>query len=169
MAMNQYINPALLAQVQERSNPLLNVPDDAKMARGGARRWAELVSITAVASSEVDKGRTEYLVNYRVSLASPNPANRGKGTRSRFLTNTAAPEGTGDFTMTMISLSNVMGLIRACVGEIDTTNGLDLGIFFDSQQSPLLGKEIIVTVTDKPDRDDPEIRRQELGSFKASN
>ena len=167
--MNMHISPALLAQVQERANPLLNVPDDAKMARGGARRWAELVVITGVSTGEVDKGRTEYLVNYRVSLASPNPANRGKSTRSRFLMNLKAPEGTGDNTMTMISLSNIISLLRAGVGEIDTANGVDLGPFFDSQDSPLLGKEMIVTVSDKPDRDDPDIRRQEIGSFKSSN
>jgi len=166
--MKLFIDPALLAKSQEQSNPLLNVPDDAKHGRNDSKRWAELVTITGVSTAPADKGRTECIVRFRVSLASPNPANRGKNTRSRYLLNTAAPEGTGDFTMTMISVSNIVQLIRAAVGEIDTTEGLDVEAYFDEQQSPLLNKDIICTVTDKPDRDDPTVRRQELGSFKAS-
>ena len=161
---NLFISPELLNKVQEHSNPLLNVPSDAKPGRGDSYRWAEVLTISAVSIGSADKGRTEVLVRFRVSMASPNVSNRGKSTRLRCLLNTAAAEGTGDHTMTIISLSNLRALVAAVAGEEAISEGLDLGMFF-SDGSPLLNQDVITTVTDKPDRDDPSIRRQELGRF----
>lgn len=162
--MNLFIDPKLLNKVQEQSNPLLNVPADAAPGRNRSFRWPELLTITEVHNAEVDKGRTELVVKYRVSLASPNAANRGKGHRGRYLINTAAPAGSGDETMTMISLSNVHNLIRAAVPGVDLTEGLDLEVFF-GPGSPLLNQDVVATMVDKPDRDDPNIRRQEVQRF----
>lgn len=163
--MSLFINPNLLQKVQEASNPLLNVPEEAKAGRGNTFRWTELVTITSVRQGPTDKGRQEVEVRFRVSLASENASNRGKSTRMRCLLNLQAAEGTGDFQMTIISLSNLRSLIRAAMPGFDVdTEGFDLETMFDVD-SPLLNQDVLVQITDKPDRDDPTIRRQELSRF----
>lgn len=162
--MNYFIDPSLLAKAAESNNNLLNVPDDAARGRGDTYRWSEPVTITRVEMGEDDKGRTAIRVNYRVSLMSNNVSNRGKSTSSRFLLRDKPTEGTGEYTMTIISLANIRSLVHAVVPSYDDAQGLDLEVFF-GEQSPLLNKEIVCQVTDKPDRDDPKVRRQELGRF----
>ena len=166
---NLFISPELLSKVQEHGNPLLNVPSDAKPGRGDSYRWAELLTITSVSIGDADKGRTEVNVRFRVSMASPNVSNRGKGTRLRCLLNTAATEGTGEHTMTIISLSNLRGIVAAVLGEEYVAQGLDLEALFSGDGSLLLNQDVIATVTDKPDRDDASIRRQELGRFTSAS
>lgn len=162
--MKYFIDPALLAKAQESTNNLLNVPEDAARGRGDTYRWTEPVTISRVEMGEDDKGRTFIKVGYRVSLMSNNVSNRGKSTSSRFLLRSDAPEGSGEYTMTIISLSNIRGLVHAVIPGYDDLQGLDLEVFF-GDNSPLLNKEIVAQVTDKPDRDDPKTRRQELGRF----
>lgn len=164
--MNLFIDPKLLNKVQEQNNPLLNVPGDAAPGRNRSFRWPELLTISQVHHADVEKGRVELVVKYRVSLASPNPQNRGKSTRSRYLINMAAPAGSGEETMTMISLGNVHALIRAACPDVDLSTGIDLEYFF-AEGSPLLNRDVVVTLVDKPDKDDPNIRRQEITRFTA--
>lgn len=162
---NFFINPDLLKKATESSNPLLNVPEDATAGRGNSYRWSELLTITSVSLQPADKGRIAVEVRYKVSLASPNAVNRGKSTRSRFLLNLTASDGTGDYTMTVISVANIKSLIRAVDPEADLDSGLDLAAYFTEGNSPLINQDLVATITDKPDRDDPSIRRQEITRF----
>lgn len=162
--MKLHINPDLLQKSTEQTSNLLIVPDDAAHGRNNTRRWAEIVTVSGVNMEDADKGRTSVEVKFRVSMTSPNAANRGKATRARFLLNPNASEGSGDYTMTMISLSNIQQLLKSAFPDLDLSTGLDMDTFF-GQSSPLLGMDVVATVVDKPDRDDPTVRRQELQRF----
>jgi hypothetical protein len=72
-----------------------------------------------------------------------------------------------DAFMSKITLSRLDALLRAIGFAFPAGDSVDYGRLFSDPDSPLLGREVNAVLTDKPDRNDPTIRRQEVGSFNA--
>lgn len=164
--MNHRINPDLLRASQEFAGGLLAVPPTHKAGRGDSKRWAERLVIDA-STVEDGESMTTLTIKFRVSPASADTVNLNRRTSGRFNFNFSAAEGTGQYIMTAISVARVKALLAA-VGSPVGEEGFSLEDFFgNTAASPVIGQEVNATVVDKPDRDDPAIRRQELTNFTA--
>lgn len=167
--INLFVSPKLAAAAQDSTSNLLTVPEEAATARGGARKWTERLQIMGATVEPIldndgkSTARSAYRIRFKVAALSPTP-NVGRNTSASYLVNFSAPEGSGDHTMTTISLGRVFSMLRACGYEINLSEGFDLSPFF-GQESPLRGLEVNAVLTDKLDRNDPTIRRQDIGQF----
>lgn len=165
--MSYHINPDLLKAAQEMSGGLLNIPPDAKLGRGDQKRWTERLIVEGSTLEPSDEGNGATVsVRFRVSPAGVGSVNLNRTTSAFFRFDFDAKEGSGRYIMTTIAMSRVMALLKACGVEIDTTMGFDLGEFFgEAATSPLVSHEVNGLFVNKPDRDDPNTRRQEITNF----
>lgn len=169
--MKLFVSPDLVKSAQEMSNPLLKIPEDAVTARNGGKRWAERLRIEEAVAEEVmdDKGvstgRVALRLRFKVSPGGSHSTNVNRTTRASYLVNLSASEGSGDRLMTDISLGRVNSLLRAA-GFSTPDEGYDLSEFF-CPASPLLNIEVNAVLMDRPDRHDPNIRRQDISNFTA--
>lgn len=160
------VSPDLIKEAQALNSPLLRVPDDAFLAKKDSKRWPERLQI---ANSRVEKvegtTRLAFVIGFKVSAESPTPINRGRNTRGYYLYNPKAKGEDKDAFMSRITLSRLDSLLRAAQVPIPTDEDFDIGELFSDPESPVLGREINAVITDRPDNQDPSIRRQEVGSF----
>lgn len=167
--MNLFVSPDLVKSAQEMSNPLLKVPDHAVSGRGDAKRWTERLVIQEASAEPVtnEKGevtdRVALRLRFKVAPTSTDRTNVNRSTRASYLINLKAVDGTGERIMTDISLGRVHGLLRALNYSIGEA-GFNLGDYF-CPASPLINAEVNAVVMDKPDRNNPSERRQDIGNF----
>lgn len=161
-----FISPELIKQAQELNNPLLKVPDDAFHGKKDTRRWPELLAIARTSCEKVEGSeRYAFIVGFKVSAESANPLNRGRNTRGYYLYNPKATGDDKDAFMSKITISRLDSLLRAVGFEFTSGESVDYGRLFSDPDSPLLGREVNAVISDRPDNQDPNIRRQEIGSF----
>jgi hypothetical protein len=164
--MRHTINPNLLKAAQEFSGGLLKVPDTAKAGRGGNFHWSERLVVESSEVKDGDNGMTTLMVNFRVSPASQDITNVNRRTNARMNFNWTATEGSGQAVMTAISVARVKALLEALGNTIDSSEGFTLEDYFGPEATVYLkGMEVNARLTDKPDRDDPTVRRQEITGF----
>ncbi len=160
------ISPDLIKAAQELNSPLLKVPDDAFLGKKDTKRWPERLQIARTSCEKVeDSERYAFIVGFKVSAESPTPLNRGRNTRGYYLYNPKAGSNDKDAFMSKITISRLDSLLRASGFDFPPGEPVDYGNLFSDPDSPLLGREINAVMTDKPDNNDPNIRRQEIGSF----
>lgn len=165
-----FVSPDLVKSAQEMNNPNLKVPDEAIPGRNNTLRWAERLRVEEASNEPIvenDKltGRVALRLRFKVSASGSSALNVNRTTKASYLVNLNAAEGTGDRLMTDISLSRVNALLRAA-GFAVPAEGFDLGEYF-CPGSPLLNIEVNAVIMDKPDRHNPETRRQDIGNFTA--
>ena len=164
--MAYHINPDLLTASQEMAGGLLTVPPDARIGRGDQKRWTERL---VYEGSEIFEGEQAdnptVRLNFRVSPAGVGSLNLNRRVSSRNNLDFNAQQGSGRYIMTAISLSRLTAFLRACGVEVPA-GGFQLEEFFGPTSFKVLhGTEVMGLVTDKPDRDDKTIRRQEITNF----
>jgi hypothetical protein len=167
--INLFVSPALVKSSQEANNPLLKIPPHAVTGRKNSSRWNERLRVEEATVEQVlnDKGdpsdRTALRLRFRVSAASADNTNMGRTARASYLINLKAADGTGDRMMTDISLGRVNALLRAA-GYTIPDEGFNLADYFCAA-SPLINVEVNAVIIDHPDRNDPNMRRQDIGNF----
>jgi hypothetical protein len=140
--------------------------DDAFHGKKDTKRWPERLSIARTSCEKVEgTDRYAFIVGFKVSAESPSPLNRGRNTRGYYLYNPKASGEDKDAFMSKITLSRLDSLLRAIGYEFGPRESPDFGALFSDPDSPLLGREVNAVLSDRPDNQDPTIRRQEIGSF----
>lgn len=164
--MAYHINPDLLAASQEMAGGLLTVPPDARPGRNNTVRWQERLVFEG---SEIFEGEQEdnptVRLNFRVSPAGGGSVNLNRRCSSRNNFDFNAAPGAGRYVMTAISLARLTAFLRAAGVEVPA-EGFSLDEYFSPTSVKVLhGTEVMGLITDKPDRDDKTIRRQEITNF----